>query len=116
MTRHILDRPIWSMLVGPQAFLSVGDGHARRYFDDVSPFAAAADDSPESLSGLAGIASSDASLVLLQTGEIVLPPGLERIKRAKGVQMIALEPVDPVACDFRMSNSRKRTPGRWLRH
>ena len=102
MTPHVLDRPIWGALVGRQASLSVGDDRARRYRGDISPLAAAADDSPESLSALAAIAPGDGALVLLQLGEIPLPPGLEMTKSAKGVQMVAWEPVAPVAGDFRI--------------
>ena len=69
---------------------------------DISPLAAAADDSPESLSALAAIAPGDGALVLLQLGDIPLPPGLEMTKSATGVQMVAWEPVAPVACDFRI--------------
>ena len=49
MTPHVLDRPIWRALLGRQASLSVGNDRARRYPGDISPLAAAADDSPESL-------------------------------------------------------------------
>ena len=99
MTPHILDRPIWGALVGRQASLSVGDDRARRYLGDISPLAAAADDSRESLSALTAIAPGDGALVLLQLGEIPLPPGLDMTKSAQGVQMVAWEPVAPVACD-----------------
>lgn len=102
MTRHVLDRPIWSALAGRQALLGVGDDRARRYVDDISPFAATVDDTPASLSALDAIAPSDRALVLLQTGEIVPPPGLEMIRSATGVQMIAGEPIDPVACDYKI--------------
>jgi ribosomal protein S18 acetylase RimI-like enzyme len=100
MTPHALDRPIWGALRGRQAPVSVGNDRARRYLGDISPLAAAADDSPESLAALAAIAPSDGALVLLQVGEIPLPQGLELTKSAKGVQMVASEPVARVACDF----------------
>jgi predicted GNAT family acetyltransferase len=100
MTRHVLDRPIWSALAGRQVTFGIGDDRARRYLGDISPLAAAADDSPESISALAAIAPSDGALVLLQVGETPVPPGLEMTKSATGVQMIAWEPVAPVACDF----------------
>ena len=102
MTPHALDRPIWGALFGRQTSFSVGDERARRYLGDISPLAAAADDSPESLSALAAIAPGDGALVLLQLGETPLPPGLEMTKSAKGVQMVAWEPVAPVTCDFRI--------------
>jgi len=102
MTRHVLDRPIWSALVGRQASLGVGDERARRYFEDISPFAATRDDSRESLAALAAIAPGDNALVFLQAEEIAVPPQLEVVKSAMGVQMVAWDPLAPVACDFRL--------------
>lgn len=101
MTRHVLDRPIWGALFGRQASLGVGDDRARRYFADISPLAATRDDSRESLAALAAIAPGDNALVLLQADEIAVPPQLEVVKSAKGVQMVAWDAVAPLACDFR---------------
>ncbi|MGH8235495.1 MAG: hypothetical protein ACREXP_00555 [Steroidobacteraceae bacterium] len=115
MTPHVLDRPIWGALARRQASLSVGDERARRYLGDISPLAAAADDSPESLSALAAIAPGDGALVLLQLGEIPLLPGLEMTKSAKGVQMVAWEPVAVSPAISGLFSSRKRTPRRCLR-
>jgi ribosomal protein S18 acetylase RimI-like enzyme len=40
---HLLDNPAWHALTGPHRSLAVGDDRARRYRDDVSPFAAVAE-------------------------------------------------------------------------
>ncbi|MFE4467666.1 GNAT family N-acetyltransferase [Leifsonia sp. NPDC056824] len=40
---HVLDDPAWNALTGPHAALAVGDDRARRYPEDMSPFASVAD-------------------------------------------------------------------------
>ena len=42
-----LDRPVWSMLTGPQAALALGDDLAVRIDPGFGPFAAARDQSAE---------------------------------------------------------------------
>lgn len=49
MMSHILDRPIWSALETAHASLAEGNALARRYPPSIVPFAASADNSPESL-------------------------------------------------------------------
>ncbi len=52
MMKHILDRPIWSALETAHADLAEGNEKARRYPPSIVPFAASADDAPESLDAL----------------------------------------------------------------
>ena len=54
---HIVVRPAWSALTTAHAALAVGGELARRYPPDIVPFAAARDDTPESLGELAALAS-----------------------------------------------------------
>jgi len=89
MRPHPLDRPVWSALRSRQSGLAPGNGRAARFLPDVSPFAAAADDGPESLRALADLVPAVGSIILLQSGESPLPPGTVATKSAMGVQMIA---------------------------
>lgn len=96
---HPLDRPIWSALNGRHAALARGDARARGYPPDVSPFAAARDSSPESLSALRAMLSPGASLVLLEADDIPAPPGTIIEKRARAVQLVARDLGPPVTDD-----------------
>lgn len=97
MTMHPLDRPIWEALSHRHADLALGDGLARRYRADISPFAAARDNSPEALAALTGLLPAEGALVLLEAGKITAPSGAIVEKEALGVQMVAeaLEPIEP---------------------
>ncbi len=87
--KDLLDRPIWHALCGRQARFAVGDGNARRFRGDVSPFVACADDTPDALATVAGLADGDAPLLFLQRGAVPLPPGMRVIEGGTGVQMVA---------------------------
>ena len=52
---HPLDNPIWSALTTRQAHLAIGDRCAKRFFSDISPFAAAPDGSSDSSVALAAL-------------------------------------------------------------
>jgi len=54
--KHILDRPAWSALTTRHAALAEGGDLARRYRPSIVPFAAARDDSEESLRALGELA------------------------------------------------------------
>ncbi len=69
--------------------MSVGGSRARRFASDIAPFAAACDDSPESLAALAALVPAEGQVILLQAGESPTPPGTIVIKTAMGVQMVA---------------------------
>ncbi|MEW9806318.1 GNAT family N-acetyltransferase [Mesorhizobium sp. ZMM04-5] len=86
---HVLDRPVWSALASRHAALATGSGPARRYRSPIHPFAATVDDSRESLAGLAGLASSGETLIILQADAFVAPPGFAVSMTADAVQMVA---------------------------
>lgn len=90
--KHILDRPIWSALQTRHAALSEGGELAKRYGPLMVPFAAARDDSPESLEALGRLAAPDENLIFLQADKIMLPPGHAAELTADAVQMIAGRP------------------------
>ena len=87
--RHILDRPVWNALNTRHSALALGDGPAKRYVPSIHPFASSRDKSPESLQGLAEIATPGETLILLQADEFVPPPGFAVTATAFGVQMVA---------------------------
>lgn len=89
MTSHELDRPAWASLTSRHQAFADGDAKARRYRPSIVPFAASADDSPESLEALGTLLEPGDTAVLLQAGEIRLPASLRAIRRAEGVQMLA---------------------------
>jgi ribosomal protein S18 acetylase RimI-like enzyme len=85
----LLDRPIWHALIGRQSEFALGNGAARRFRPDVSPFIAVRDDSPESLEDVAPLLGPRDAVLFLQRGATPLPPGTRRIDGGRGVQMVA---------------------------
>ena len=96
MTRHPLDRPIWSALTTRQAGFSVGDALARRFDPAVGPFAAIGDDDAAHLDALSGLVDAHGSVVMLQRGDIPRPTGTRTTIDAPGVQLV-LDRLAPVA-------------------
>jgi predicted GNAT family acetyltransferase len=90
---HPLDRPVWASLTTHHAPLSEGSVLARRFVPDVNLFASAVDDTPEALAALAQLVRPQETVFLAQVPEIVVPPGFEVLKVAKGVQMVATRSV-----------------------
>lgn len=88
MTRHPLDRPIWSALTTRQRDLAVGDDLARRFDPEIGPFAAIAEDDDEHLARLASLVAEHGRAVLLQRGEIPVPQGTVVRLSADGVQLV----------------------------
>jgi len=84
-----LDRPVWASL-GQQPHWGMGDERARRFKADINRFAATPDESAQSLAALAQLVQpGDDAVYLLQVPRIVVPVGLDAIKEAPGVQMVA---------------------------
>lgn len=90
-----LDRPVWATLQH-QPHWADGDARALRFKRDINRFAAARDDGDDSLAALAGLVDAgDDAIYLVQVPRIVLPPGLETVKAAQAVQMLAMRPLVP---------------------
>lgn len=89
MTDHPLDRPAWHALSSRQADFSIGGRHAKRYVADVAIFAAARDDTPESVTALGTLVPVGGKVILLQAGESPKPPDTHVEKTASAVQMVA---------------------------
>jgi predicted GNAT family acetyltransferase len=88
-TPHPLDRPAWSALNSRQAPLGLGGDLARRFDPAFGPFAGARDASPESLAALAGLATGEAGIAIVESQPWPTPPGLMVVNRAELNQMIA---------------------------
>lgn len=86
---HILDRPAWNALRTAHSDLAEGNESALRYPPSIVPFAAAADESRESLSVLAAMAAPGEVMALVEAGPISTPPGLTTVVEAELVQMLA---------------------------
>ena len=86
---HPLDRPAWGALTGRQKPLALGAPPALRFDPAFGPFAATADDSPESLAALAALIGATESVVLLQAEASPTPPGTRAVFQAGAVQMVA---------------------------
>ncbi|WP_295526943.1 GNAT family N-acetyltransferase [uncultured Pseudacidovorax sp.] len=84
-----LDRPVWASLQH-QPHWALGDERARRFLPDLHGFAATADEGADSLDALAGLLGpAGDSVYLLQVPAIAVPSGLEVVKAAAGVQLVA---------------------------
>ena len=99
MNSHVLDRPIWTSLNSVHAKFSVGSKLARRFRDSISPFAAAQDESAQSLSKLAELIPEDGSIFVGQANTIVCPPGTGTSMRASVAQMLFDD------CEIRLENN-----------
>ena len=90
-----LDRPVWASLQH-QPHWALGDERARRFRPDINRFAAARDDSAESLAALADLVGpGDDAVYLAQVPRITVPAGLVVAKEALGVQMVATQALAP---------------------
>ena len=84
-----LDRPVWASL-RHQPHWGLGDERALRFQPDINRFAATPDESADSLMALAKLVQpGDDMVYLVQVPPIEVPPGLEVVKVATCVQMVA---------------------------
>jgi predicted GNAT family acetyltransferase len=85
----MLDRPVWAALTTAHVGLSVGGTLARRYAPDVNLFAAARDDDTDALTALTELVRPGERVFLADVPDVAVPSGLQLIRSAKGVQMVA---------------------------
>jgi ribosomal protein S18 acetylase RimI-like enzyme len=88
MRSHPLDCPIWSALSSRQSRFGTGGALARRFSEDISPFAACADGSTEAVAALGALAHADDDMSLLERTPPSPPPGIALKMSAAGVQMV----------------------------
>jgi ribosomal protein S18 acetylase RimI-like enzyme len=94
---HPLDRVAWNALNGPHAKFAEGGALAKRYRPDIIPFAAAVDNSAESLAALAALPKPGEVMVMWDRQEPPLPPGLVKARTGDVVQMVLTR--EPEAMD-----------------
>lgn len=101
MRSHPLDCPIWSALTSRQSGFGTGGALARRFAEDISPFAAAVDASAEAIEALGALAHGDDDMSLLERTPPAPPQGVTLKMSAAGVQMVltTLTPGADVAFD-----------------
>lgn len=85
---HPLDYPIWTALTTTHQGLAEGDARAWRYPTDVTPFAATADMSPESLAALRAMMSPQDIAVLFTPDAVAPPAGFNVVLADTGEQML----------------------------
>lgn len=93
---HVLDRPAWNALATVHADLAEGTPLARRYPASIVPFAAAADDSAESLAALASLPTGSQAMALVEARPIVVPPELQVTLSAMLLQLVAANPFERI--------------------
>jgi ribosomal protein S18 acetylase RimI-like enzyme len=91
MRSHPLDCPIWSALSSRQAAFGTDGALARRFRENVSPFAAAADDSDAAVAALGALAHEDDDISLLERAPPAPPADVTLKMSAPGVQMVLRE-------------------------
>jgi predicted GNAT family acetyltransferase len=90
-----LDRPVWASLQH-QPHWGIGDDRARRFKPEINRFAATPSDEAECLAALAAlVCAGDDTVYLLQATGIHVPPDLEVIRQARGVQLVATRRLEP---------------------
>jgi predicted GNAT family acetyltransferase len=121
-----LDRPIWSLLNGPQASLAAVSGTVCRIDPTYGPFAAAAPGHEAELAGL--LTSDDDEIWLVESAEQAAPAGTRVLRTAPLLQMIAdgpleAHPVDPelllmaeADAPEMMALALETQPGPWRSH
>lgn len=95
MTEHSLDRPMLTALRSRHSSHAEGGPLAFRYRYEISPFAAAVDDSAEALSALARLLAPGNTMVLGRVGNQPVPPGVVVEHATTAKQMIAENPMPP---------------------
>lgn len=91
---HPLDRPIWASLTTFHTSMAEGSALAMRYLPEVNLFASARDDGAQARAALASLVRPGEHIYILQVPPIAVPPGLHATRTAKGVQMVATQPLD----------------------
>lgn len=94
-----LDKVVWNSLTGRHARFALGQGGARRFNPDISPFAATGDNAPESLLELASLLSGPQDEVyFIQVQPVRVPDQMELRMTADGLLLVREHDVPEVKC------------------
>jgi predicted GNAT family acetyltransferase len=85
-----LDRPVWSALTTGDRRFAEGGSLALRFPADIAPFGATVEDSPEAFAALRELISPDGRVALVSVDKLKAYSGLEVVREAPVVQMVAL--------------------------
>jgi predicted GNAT family acetyltransferase len=85
-----LDRPVWSALTTGDRRFAEGGPLALRFPPDIAPFGATAEDSTEAFAALRELISAEGRVALVTVDKLNAYSGLEVVREAPVVQMIAL--------------------------
>ena len=83
-----LNRPIWSSLTSIHNRFAIGDHQAKRFEEDVSPFACSIDEEPSSLQELESLIPASGSIMLLQVDALACPEKCTFVQSGIGVQLV----------------------------
>lgn len=92
---HILDRPIWNALTGPQAHFAEGGARASRFPPSIVPFAAVREADAAGLAALAALPRAGEEMLQIEVHRPPVPPGLAVVAEAMVVQMVLRTPPAP---------------------
>jgi predicted GNAT family acetyltransferase len=84
-----LNRPVWSALTTGDRRFAQGGSRALCFPPDIAPFGATADDLPEAFAALRELLAEDGRLALVTLDMLKPYPGLEVVREAPIIQMIA---------------------------
>ena len=92
---HVLDRPAWHALTGPQAHHASGNSLARSFHFDIGPLSAPRDHSPEAIAELAALAPAEGMLATILARPMDLPDSVEIVRCSPALQMVMDVPPPP---------------------
>ena len=84
-----MNRPVWSALTTGDRRFAEGGSLALRFPPDVAPFGATADNSSEAFAAFGALLSHDGRVALVTVDQLRPCPGLEIVREAPVIQMIA---------------------------
>jgi ribosomal protein S18 acetylase RimI-like enzyme len=86
---HVLDNPVWHALTGRQSHFARGDGAARSYWPDISPFAGIADATADCLDELADLLPAGSqALVVMKADRPFAATAALAATAFEGIQMV----------------------------
>jgi predicted GNAT family acetyltransferase len=125
MSKSPLDRPVWHALSTRLRKFAIGNDLALRMLPEFGPFAAARDDSEDSLLALAELVRSHGPVAMMQAGTIATPPGTTVRMEYPCVQMVArsvvpvelatpVEALSPAHAEQMLDLAQRTEPGPFM--